>query len=485
MIDPYYADMFLRVLAVCLVLTGIHGYLGIHVLARQVIYVDLAMAQIAALGATYALLLGFDPTHDAADALPAYLFSLAFTLVGAGVFALTRARRERVPQEAVIGVVYATASAVVILMLAKSPTAGEQITHMLVGNILLVGWETVAKTAAVYAAVGLFHWICRRRFFAITADPTAARAAGISVRLWDFVFYATFGLIITSSVAIAGVLLVFSFLVVPAAIGMLFAEGVAARIAVAWSAGTVVSVVGIVFSFWADVPAGPAVVASFGGILVLAGVVRFVRDAPSRPGALGAVALATAVALGAGAGTTWLRKRPAEHAHRSDFDALVEALASDDETRQLEALHHAADDPDPHLAPHVLALLRRTRSDRALEHAVQVLPLLRDPAAVDVLRDLAQTRDDPFVRVEIATAILRCRSPDGIPVLIDLLAAGEVPVAVRAAALDVLVQYTGKTFGYDPDRGADANAAALAHWRAYWTEHGGHLRWRQRLGRFE
>src|SRR5258705_4676814 len=182
LLDVWWADPLL----VCLVLTGIHGYLGIHVLKRKVIFVDLAMAQIAALGAAYGILLGYDPKHDE-NALPLYLFSLGFTLVGAAVIALARMRQERVPQEAFIGIVYASASALTILLLARTPTEGEQIKHMLVGSLLTVQWQKVLITAAIYSAIGLFHWIFRRNFFLISDDPEGAAAkAGLSIRLSDF-----------------------------------------------------------------------------------------------------------------------------------------------------------------------------------------------------------------------------------------------------------------------------------------------------------
>jgi zinc/manganese transport system permease protein len=193
-------------LAMCLVLTGIHGYLGIHVLSRKVIFVDLALAQIAALGSTYAFLLGYDPRTDSGTV---YLFSLGFTFIGAAVFSLTRMRHDKVPQEAFIGIVYATASATSLLLLAKASGEAEHIKEMLVGNILLVTWPTIIKTAIIYAVIGAFHWIFRKPFFEISADPEAALARGRRVRLWDFFFYASFGLVITSSVAVAGVLLVF------------------------------------------------------------------------------------------------------------------------------------------------------------------------------------------------------------------------------------------------------------------------------------
>src|SRR5688572_18759467 len=247
--------------ALCVVLVGIHGYLGIHVLERKVIFVDLAMAQIAALGATVALFLGWTPDRHP---LVVYFFSLGFTLAGAAVFSLTRMRHEKVPQEAFIGIVYAVASALVILVLAKSTTAGEHLKGMLVGNILLARWRDIAPTAAIYAVIGAFHWIFREKFFQISKDHEGALKSGLNVRLWDFLFYATFGVVIASSVAIAGVLLVFCFLVVPSVIGVLFGESRLRRLAVAWGAGTLVSILGIGWTFQqGDLPAGPVIVAAF------------------------------------------------------------------------------------------------------------------------------------------------------------------------------------------------------------------------------
>src|SRR5687768_14486145 len=194
----------------CLVLTGIHAYLGVHVLAREVVFVDIAMAQIAALGATAAFLVGYET-----DTWQSYAGALAATLVGSVVLALTRSRRRRVSQEAVIGVVYAVSSAAAVLLADRSAHGAEQVRGMLVGNLLAVGpWE-VGKVAVLYALVGALHWVCRRPFFLISTDPDAAYAAGWRVQRWDFVFYASFGVVVASSVRIAGVLLVFSYLIVP------------------------------------------------------------------------------------------------------------------------------------------------------------------------------------------------------------------------------------------------------------------------------
>jgi len=248
----------------CLVLTGIHAYLGVHVLAREVVFVDIAMAQIAALGATVAFLLGHDVDH-----WESYAYSLGATLVGALVLAITRSRRRHVSQEAVIGIVYAVSSAAAVLVADRAPHGAEQVRTMLVGNLLAVRPFEVAKVFALYSLVGLMHWICRRPFLLISTDPAAAFAQGWRVRLWDFLFYASFGVVVASSVRIAGVLLVFSYLIVPALAGVLLGGTVASRLLIGWIFGTLVSVVGIVASAALDLPTGAAVVCAFGAALVV------------------------------------------------------------------------------------------------------------------------------------------------------------------------------------------------------------------------
>ena len=254
-------------LLMCLVLTGIHAYLGVHVLAREVVFVDIAMAQIAALGATAAFLFGYET-----DMWQSYAGALAATLVGAVVLALTRSRQRRVSQEAVIGVVYAVSSAGAVLLADRAAHGAEQVRGMLVGNLLAVGpWE-VGKVAVLYALVGLAHWLCRRPFFLISTDPDAAYAAGWRVRLWDFLFYASFGVVVASSVRIAGVLLVFSYLIVPALAGVTLGGSVVSRLLIGWAFGTIVSVLGMVASAALDLPTGATVVCAFGLTLIVFGL---------------------------------------------------------------------------------------------------------------------------------------------------------------------------------------------------------------------
>lgn len=253
----------------CLVLTGIHAYLGLHVVERGVIFVDLSLAQVAALGSTIAFLAGYS-LHGGA----AYAFSLGFTLVGAAIFAFTRARRSRVPQEAIIGIVYAVSAAAAILIMDRLPEGAEHIKHLLVGNLLAVRPGEVLKMAGLYAVVGWLHWLWRKPFLAISRDHDAAARQGYRVKAWDFLFYATFGLVVTSSVAIAGVLLVFSYLIIPSVAAVLFCESVKARLAIGWAMGALVSLLGMFLSYRFDLPTGAAVICTFGAVLVLMAVFR-------------------------------------------------------------------------------------------------------------------------------------------------------------------------------------------------------------------
>jgi len=258
--------------AASLILTGIHAYLGVHVVERGVIFVDLSLAQIAALGATIALLLPF-AGHDPHGPW-VYWISLTFTFIGAAIFSTIRTHRARIPQEAIIGISYAVASAAAILAMSQATSESEHLKDMLVGNILAVSWPEVLKTAGLYALVGLFHYTFRRQFLAISLNHEQAEATGLNVRLWDFLFYASFGFVVTSSVSIAGVLLVFCYLIVPSVAAMLYAEGIGRRLFIGWTMGTVVSALGIYLSVRLDLPTGATMVCTFGLVLVLMAALR-------------------------------------------------------------------------------------------------------------------------------------------------------------------------------------------------------------------
>jgi len=253
---------------VAIVLVGIHTYFGLQVLARNIVFVDLALAQIAALGATVAFMLG----HPA-QGIATYAYSLGFALLAAALLAGTRAWAERVSQEALIGVVYVVAAAAAVLLIDRAPQGSEHLKQILTGNILTSGFDDLVIIVPLYAAIAAWHWLVRRQI-----------AQGESFA-WDYVFYATFGVIVTSSVAIAGVLLVFSFLIIPAAVGILYADQPGCRLAIGWSAGVIASALGLAISLAFDLPTGATMVCAFGATLAFAGLLRpFLRGDP-RPAA--------------------------------------------------------------------------------------------------------------------------------------------------------------------------------------------------------
>lgn len=257
----------------CLILTGIHTYLGIHVIRRGVIFVDLALAQMAALGSTIAILAGHD-LHDQ----EAYYYSLGMTFIGALLFSLSRQRREKVPQEAVIGITYVVSAATALIILDRAPGGAEHIRSLLIGNILTVTPGEITNTAILYAIIGIFHWIYRRPFLAISFDPDRTAAEVYSIRWWDFLFYMTFGFVVTSSVALAGVLLVFTFLIVPAVISLMLTEGVRSRLFIGWGTGLFASLLGLSVSVLWDMPTGASIVCAFGFLLFLVTIGSWARN---------------------------------------------------------------------------------------------------------------------------------------------------------------------------------------------------------------
>ena len=261
------AEFLAAPFAASLILTGIHAYLGVHVVERGVIFVDLSLAQIAALGATIAMLMPFSDGDPHSRSV--YWVSLAFTFIGAAIFSFVRTKHARIPQEAIIGISYAVASAAAILAMSKSTSQAEHLKDMLVGNIIAVSWHDVFKTAGLYGAVGLFHYVYRKPFLAISMSHEHAEATGLNVRLWDFLFYASFGFVVTSSVSIAGVLLVFCYLIVPSVAAMLYAESIGRRLAIGWTMGTIVSAIGVYLSLVLDLPTGATIVCTFGIVLSL------------------------------------------------------------------------------------------------------------------------------------------------------------------------------------------------------------------------
>jgi zinc/manganese transport system permease protein len=259
---------FFRVaLLASLILAGIHAYLGFHIVRRGVIFVDLALAQMAALGIALGVVLG---VHE--DPVKSYLLALSMTLVAAAGFAWLRRHAQRVPLEALIGIIFASAQALVFLVLEKSPAGPEHLKETLVGTLFTVAPHKVTKTAILYAAVGALHFVVRRPLFDITNDPEGAKARGRRVFLWDFLFYGTFGLVVTSSVQIAGVLMVFGLLVIPAVAGRLASDAPGRALAVGWGFGFTACALGLLGSLALDMPAAPSILVTLAGMLLLLGI---------------------------------------------------------------------------------------------------------------------------------------------------------------------------------------------------------------------
>ncbi|MEP0922465.1 iron chelate uptake ABC transporter family permease subunit [Leptolyngbya sp. ST-U4] len=323
---------------VALVLTGIHTYLGIHVLSRNIIFVDLALAQISALGATVAFLLGYYP-----QSIAAYGYSLAFTIGGAIVLSFSRSWTGRVSQETFIGVVYVVSAAAAFLLVDQSPQGAEHIKQMLIGSILTVTETDLLKVVLLYSAVGLFHWFVRKPLLLISFQPDLAKQAGLRLWLWDFLFYVSFGVVVTSSVAIAGVLLVFCFLIIPAAIGALYSDRILPKLLIGWAIGTLSSSVGLSLSFVGNLPTGATIVCVFGGILALTALLRpFIFSSArlqilKQAGSWGITSLLT-IALASG---IWLTLNPNADQPLLDwletcYPALRQAFLSSDEQNDLQ-----------------------------------------------------------------------------------------------------------------------------------------------------
>ena len=257
-------EILLPAFLACLVLAPILGYLGMHVLARGVIFIDIALAQLAALGAAVGAYFGSEP-HTFAS----YVWSFAFAVVGSGLIALARGVSKRVPQEAFIGITYAVAAAVTVLVASALPHGDEEIKDALVGSLLTVGFGEVAVIAVVAAAIGGLHFVLRRRFLAMSFARQLPRTTGWKAGAWEFMLYISFGVVITGAVQVAGVLLVFSLLIVPAVFSALFSDRLAPRLAIAWVMGPVISFIGLVASYKMDLPTGAAIVVAFGAALVV------------------------------------------------------------------------------------------------------------------------------------------------------------------------------------------------------------------------
>lgn len=420
----------------CLVLVGIHSYLGIHVIKRKVIFVDLALAQIAALGTTVGFLFGILPGSTAA-----YWFSLLFTFVGAAVFAVSRFRHEKVPQEAIIGVTYAIAAAIAILVIDKAPHGAEHIKELLTGSILWVKWSTILNAGIVYLIVGIFHYIFRRQLLMISEDAENARKQGMSVQFWDFLFYVSFGAVITHSVGTAGVLLVFVFLVVPAIISIIITDTLWKQLLIGWGMGLIVSVLGLYISYVADLPSGPTVVAFYGIILALVAIAVYVLRSEKRNWAMIKVALGTAITIIVVAGFYLMGKTFQSHLHEHKHNDYI--------SEEEHVLHEVQE--------------HQLLENMSEEELTNFLNEYRD---IEKLHLMYDAEKDKYLRVKITERIIQINKKTGLELSLDLLKECELPF-LQEEIIKLLRNSTGQNFGFDTINSEDQNNIALKKWTEY------------------
>ncbi|NOZ00357.1 MAG: metal ABC transporter permease [Deltaproteobacteria bacterium] len=446
----------------CMILVGIHSYLGLHVIRRRVIFVDLALAQIAALGTTVAFLFGINPHSRGA-----YFYSLAFTFLGAAVFSLTRVRNDKVPQEAVIGLTYALAAAVGILVVFGAPHGAEHIQEIMTGTILWVKGSEVLNAGIVYALVGAFHYVFRHRFIQISENPEQAYRDGVNVRLWDFLFYMSFGLVITHSVQVAGILIVFVFLVVPAIIAVMLTDRLVYQLAIGWGFGTLVSVAGLSLSYFGDLPSGPTVVSLYGAVLITVVLVRHVVVA-QRPmrvlarvmGGVVVVALIAAAFYGFGhwiAANPDLRDSPYNHhhsgmhVHHHDQPGMHQHRNSSHHGK--EAAGTDADALLKKLEP--LDIVGKTALLKGINDKDSLLTAFKNAKGYESLVALGQR-------------IFALDHAKGAPLLVNLMGHGDTPPMFRDQILGALRKaYPDGPTAFDPWSAPDTkgNIEALKQWR--------------------
>jgi len=420
----------------CLVLVGIHSYLGLHVIRRKVIFVDLALAQIAALGTTVGFLFGIMP-----DSMGAYWFSLLFTFLGAAIFSISRFRHEKIPQEAVIGLTYAIAASVTILVIDKAPHGAEHIKEVLTGSILWVKWSTIGFAAIVYSIIGVFHFIFRNQFLLISENPEQAYKKGMSVRFWDFLFYVSFGVVITHSVGTAGVLLVFVFLVVPAIASMLITDILWKQLAIGWTLGVFVSVVGLYISYIADLPSGPTVVSFYGLMLVLISVFLFIWRAESRSNALLKTALGIGITLVIIFGIYIMGSAFKSAYHLHEHENVI--------TEEEHLMHEVAEHKK-------LSIM--SESDLTL-----YLKPINDK---NFLHNLFDAENEEYTKFVIAKRIAELDRKFGYSLFIDIIESSDI-LFLNDEIIRELRKRSEENFGYDVSNDSIDNDLSLEKWKIW------------------
>jgi zinc/manganese transport system permease protein len=504
---PHLPPWWLYPSLAALILVGTHTYLGLHVISRNVFFVDLALAQVAALGSTVAYLYGF----EMADPVT-YLVSLLFAIGGAWFFSVAKVRENRVPQEAIIGLAFAVASAGAILLSSENPHGAEHLRDIMAGSILVVSPGEVTHAAIYYGVIGVFHWVFRRQFLMVSMDREAALQKGMNLQGWDFLFYLSFAIVITSSVRIAGVLLVFILLIAPAVCGAMFATRVRSRLLIGWGCGLLATIGGLVMSARMDWPPAPAISCVFAAILIGSGVVGNIALAPKKQQSLAkftGIFLAI-IALGFGLRSflrsdlawSWKAKEegapspkevknggsgdvhshgPPEHAMGTTKSDLVASLNDEHDNVRAKAAEGLGRLKDPSTVPSLVQALNDP-STAVKEKAAEALGLIGRPEAQKPLeKALGVKNEDEWVTLQEATALARCGGPRGVTELLRLAQDGDAKV-VRNQALKAALALTGRPDIKDP--GGPEAKNALTEFRSWWKDAESRVRWDPGAGKF-
>lgn len=418
-------------LMACLILVGIHAYLGIHVLARKVIFVDLALAQIAGLGAVYGVFLGLS---FEADPWIIKAISVSFTLLGALLVAVTRTRDEQIPHEAIIGIIYASALSLTVLLTSNLPHGAEEVQQMLAGSILWVRPHEVLQTALLYGLIGFVHIIFRRQFFQLSSDLALKNTPTTAMRLWDFLFYATFGVVVTSSVGMGGVLLVFGYLVIPSVIGVMVAESLNKRLLIAWLSGIGMSILGVVLSYYADLPTGPCIVVLLSILLILLSFFCKLKRPDSKPVFLSFFTwgfIILALILASYLIKNWLgHEHERTHAlshklghHEEDLvsqqNLIKNLLLSSNSNEILNGLNSIKPEMRAELLNQVVELLEHKEAP-VRERAAQIIAQMKWLEALPALVQAFKQEHDDFIKLEIAESVLSLGDSEGFKMLTQL-----------------------------------------------------------------
>jgi len=326
--------------------------------------------------------------------------------------------------------------------------------------------------------------IFRKKFLSISMDPEEARASGINIHFWDMLFYMSFGVVITKSVAIVGVLLVFSYLVVPAVIAQMWSSTVRGRLLFGWFVAVLASTLGIVWSFYSDYPTGPAVVVMLALFLIVSSISYYILNAENKIRAVATVGAIALFGILFFASLSHFRKQEVPETKASPVDLLLNELKEDEEAHQLDAISHLGDMQDSRIVPALTLLLQKTKSEQVVEATVEALGKQKDPRAIPALQAAANNHYDDFLKFSIARAQLALGDKQGFVTLIKILKSPEGEPFARQQALDVMQSQAGHNFGYDAQKDVSQNTAALKKIDDWWSKVGDKLHWDQKAGKF-